>query len=217
MLHPEAFSRLGAIHLAESRDEIQWIESQAGAFRTAYERLQLPLDQLDGGIEEGISLLSRFQRGLVIHGNFLTDAQIASIGQQENVSVVFCPRTHRHFGHSHEYPLAQFDAANVPVSLGTDSRASSPDLNLWSEMQAAYETFPELSPQRALASITTTPAEALGIETDYGKIAPGHVAALNLLPVSGQWGPGETIARIVRQPVAPIPLELWLRVSVQGQ
>ncbi len=50
------------------------------------------------------------------------------------MSVVYCPRTHAFFGHE-PYPLAELLQRGVRVALGTDSRASNPDLDMWTEMR----------------------------------------------------------------------------------
>ena len=74
-------------------------------------------------------------RALVIHGNYLSGEELAFIGERrERMSLVFCPRTHAYFGHA-PYPLERAVSAGARVALGTDSRASNPDLSLLEEMR----------------------------------------------------------------------------------
>src|SRR5690606_23901877 len=78
--------------------------------------------------------LSTAPRALVIHGNFLEAADLDFLAGQPQMSVVYCPRTHHHFGHS-PHPWKRMREQGIRVVLGTDSRASNPDLSLFRELQ----------------------------------------------------------------------------------
>ena len=60
------------------------------------------------------------------------------------MAVVYCPRTHAWFAHP-RYPLEKMLAAWGDLALGTDSRASSPDLSLLAEMRHVAREFPAIS------------------------------------------------------------------------
>ena len=113
-----------AMHVAESRDELQWLEQGEGAFRQAFERLGLAVEASPPSIDQCVELLSRYQQALLIHGNYLNPAQMERIAAAASIAVVYCPRTHEHFGHA-PYPFEALHAAGVPVVLGTDSREQS--------------------------------------------------------------------------------------------
>jgi cytosine/adenosine deaminase-related metal-dependent hydrolase len=69
------------------------------------------------------------------------------------------------------------------VALGTDSRASNPDLSIWNELQFLARHTNTLPADDLLAMATSTPAAALGIEHDCGSLAPGKQAtAIGLQP-----------------------------------
>ncbi len=176
-----------AMHLAETTEELELLASHSGPMR-------ILLDELDawsaGAIPRGIRpldylrLLSPAPRALVIHGNYLTTDEIAFVGERAaTMSVVYCPRTHAYFGHG-AYRLADLVAAGANVALGTDSRASSPDLNLWSEAQTAAEAHPNVSPAEILRMATNHGAKALGIENAYGSLGAGKRASFWTLPIS---------------------------------
>ena len=79
--------------------------------------------------------LAQAPRALAIHGNYLDGEDIGFLAaDRSKMSVVFCPRTHAFFAHE-GYPLAAMLARGVNVVLGTDSRASNPDLSLLAEMR----------------------------------------------------------------------------------
>jgi cytosine/adenosine deaminase-related metal-dependent hydrolase len=170
-----------AMHLAESLEEIEFLRDGSGRFRELLESRRVydpaarprgsrPLDEL--------RVLSRAPRALVIHGNYLDDEEIEFLGRQrERMAAVYCPRTHAWFGHA-PYPLEKMLAAGAVVALGTDSRASSPDLSLLAEMRHVAWTFPVLDRATVLELGTLAGARALGREAEIGTLEPGKRANL---------------------------------------
>ncbi len=79
--------------------------------------------------------------------------------------------------------------AGVNVVLGTDSRASNPDLDIWNEVRTLRSTYREVSPQFAFAAVTQRAAEALGCQDRYGTLQVGKRAAINVAdydPIASQ-------------------------------
>ncbi|MBW3599168.1 MAG: amidohydrolase family protein, partial [Planctomycetes bacterium] len=168
-----------AMHLAESWEEIELLRSGSGPF---FEFLASLAASMPAAIPRGLRPLdylermSAAERALVIHGNYLDDDEIAFLAEHaERMSVVFCPRTHAYFGHG-RYPLETMLERGVRVALGTDSRASNPDLNLFAEMRFVAERFPSVSPATVLAMGTQAGAAALGLENECGILAEGRRA-----------------------------------------
>jgi cytosine/adenosine deaminase-related metal-dependent hydrolase len=85
-------------------------------------------------------------------------------------------------------PIEAFYASGVRVAVGTDSLASAPDLNLFSELSAMHRLAPSVPASRLLDSATTQGARALGFESEFGAIEPGKRARLLAVDVP----PGET-------------------------
>ena len=175
-----------AMHIAESREELQLLRTGQGPFRELLEWLGVwdsrafspdsrPMDYLRALVTAG--------RALVIHGNYLDDCEIQFVGQHaQSMSVVFCPRTHAFFRHE-RYPLSKMLAVGARVALGTDSRASSPDLNLLAEMRYVAASFPEVEPKEILRMGTKDGAAALGCAEGTGTITqagPAHLAVVRL-------------------------------------
>jgi cytosine/adenosine deaminase-related metal-dependent hydrolase len=80
-------------------------------------------------------------RPLLVHAVQVTDKEIARIGDA-GCAVVHCPRSNRLLSCG-RMALERFLAANVPVYLGTDSRASSPDLDVRAEAAFAQQVHRE--------------------------------------------------------------------------
>src|SRR5262249_33442979 len=99
------------------------------------------------------------------------------------MSVIYCPRTHAYFQHD-PYPLAKMLSSGVLVAIGTDSRASNPDLSVLADAQFAAEQHPLVPPASLARMITANAAEALGRKHQIGKLTPGKFADLAFLTLS---------------------------------
>jgi cytosine/adenosine deaminase-related metal-dependent hydrolase len=172
-----------AFHLAESREEMQFLHDGSGPLRELLEERggwdpelvrpgARPLDYL--------RLLAAAPRVLIIHGNYLDEEEIAFLARHRGtMSVVYCPRTHAWFRHA-RYPLEQLLAAGCSVALGTDSRASVADLSLLAEMQAAARAHPEIPRCQILHLATLGGAQALGLSS-AGSLEPERDANLTIV------------------------------------
>jgi cytosine/adenosine deaminase-related metal-dependent hydrolase len=176
-----------AMHLAESREELELLATGGGAFRTLLQRLdswqEHPTARLNS-VMAYLEALAPAPRALVIHGNYLGDAEIEFLGDYaERMSVVYCPRTHDFFRHD-EYPLARMLSRGVSVALGTDSRASNPDLSLWEEMRFVTQRHPQLSLAQVLELGTRGGARSLGLAATLGTLEAGKLANLAVIELS---------------------------------
>ena len=174
-----------AMHVAESREELQLLRSGDGPFRDLLEERgmwssatipagQQPLDYLQ--------VLSAAPRSLVVHGNYLDEDELRYLGQaRQTMSLVYCPRTHEYFRHR-KYPLASALRAGVRIVLGTDSRASSPDLSLWAEVRAAAANHPDVAPADIVRMATIEAATALDRQHEIGSLSVGKAGDLIAIP-----------------------------------
>jgi cytosine/adenosine deaminase-related metal-dependent hydrolase len=175
-----------AMHLAETREELQLLADGHGPLKEllddlgAYDPMAIgpnwrPLDYL-----QSLAVASRV---LIIHGNYLSHDEIGLLSDHaETMAVVYCPRAHKYFGHD-RYPLEKMLLAGATVCLGTDSRASSPDLDLLAEMRFVARHYPELDPQIILQLGTLQGAVALGREQEIGSLQEGKFANLAIVPL----------------------------------
>lgn len=174
-----------AIHLAETRSELELLDRGTGEFVDMLQRFNAwdpriiprktrPLDYLRP--------LAAVRRALVIHGNYMESDELDWLADHPQVSVVYCPRTHAYFQHS-PHPWRKLLDRGVNVALGTDSRGSNPDLSVWREMQFLAQTAPEVDPGTILAMGTRRGAVALGHEADSGTLEPGKCAPAACVPL----------------------------------
>jgi cytosine/adenosine deaminase-related metal-dependent hydrolase len=170
-----------AMHLAESQEELDLLAHQSGALVELLEGLGAWHPQL---FRRGLSpadylrVLSQAHRAAVIHGNYFDSPEIEFLARhRHHMSVVYCPRTHAFFGHP-PYPLRKLTAAGVVVALGTDSRASNPDLSIFGEMRQALDAHPAIWPGDALRMGTLNAARAIGQDHLCGSLGVGKRADL---------------------------------------
>ncbi len=164
-----------AMHVAESPAERELLCDGTGPFAEALRSLGVWRDELFpwGSDPYGrlIDRLAKAPRVLLIHGNDLIDAEIGRLRSYSHITVVYCPRTHAFFDHA-RHPVDRMLGAGVRVALGTDSRASNPDLNLWREVQFLLKHRVDLAPEAILRMATLHGADAFG-RSDLGRIEVG--------------------------------------------
>lgn len=175
-----------AMHLAESPEEMELLRSGDGPLR----ELLADLGVWDAAIVPGthgsrpldyLRLLASAHRALIVHGNYLDDEEIEFLAAHaDRMSAVYCPRSHDWFGHR-PYPLAKMLAAGATVALGTDGRASSPDLSLLAEMRTVVARNPDVPLAAVLRMGTIDGARSLGRESELGSLHAGRRADLTIV------------------------------------
>ncbi len=187
------FGRPVAMHLAETKPELQLLREGSGDFVDLLKDFGVwnPESFIGGqSVLDFLQILVKSPKALVVHGNYLDEAEQNFIARhRETTSIVFCPRTHHFFGHD-RYPLESFQAKQINVAVGTDSRASNPDLNLWEELKHVSDSFPDQPIETILAMGTINGAVALGVEKDYGTLESGKASSISVV-TDGQKAPLE--------------------------
>lgn len=196
-LHPRLFHSLielairhdvpVAMHLAESPAELELLRSGTGPLVDLFIRMGIwqpevlplrsrPLDYLRE--------LARAPRGLVVHGNLLDEEELRYLASTPQLSVVYCPRTHQAMQRT-PHPWRRMLDMGINVTLGTDSRASNPDLSLWNELRLLHSLSPDLPASGLLKLATVNAACALGWN-GLGRLAPGFSAEFCVIPLSAE-------------------------------
>ena len=184
-VHPDLFEGLidiaidrelpVAMHLAETRDEIELLQNRKGRFVKFLQNMNLWEDETLGAIRSVmpyLRALARCKHALAVHCNYLLPEEIQFLADNPNIAVIYCPRTHHWFGHS-PHPYLKLVQAGGTVILGTDSRASNPDLSIWRELQYVAN-LPKSPPLwDLLHMITTSAATALGRQDANHRIMEG--------------------------------------------
>jgi cytosine/adenosine deaminase-related metal-dependent hydrolase len=190
------------MHLAESLAELAYVTGGGGPFCDLFAALGAwPADRPPPVLppSEWIGRLARMRRGSVVHGTFLGEPPDATAldrlaRHRDRLSLVVCPRTTRLLS-GQLPPVERFRAAGIRVAIGTDSRASNPDLSVLAEARELVGAG-VASPREALEMISRNAAWSVAHEDRAGSIAAGRPADLVVLTPSGPFAdPLEAILR----------------------
>jgi aminodeoxyfutalosine deaminase len=169
-----------SVHLGESVEEVQFLRDGSGPWRQLLEDLGA---WRSGWIAPGcgsVEYLDRLgivnERLIAVHGVQLTDEELRRLAAA-GATIVTCPRSNIWTG-AGVPPVDRFYQSGGRVAVGTDSLASVPDLNLFSELAEVRRIAPLVAAARILRSATLDGAAALGFSGDLGSIEPGKRAEL---------------------------------------
>jgi cytosine/adenosine deaminase-related metal-dependent hydrolase len=189
-----------SIHLAEDRDELRFVLDGSGPWASFLDKLNVdwrwweapgtsPVEFLDALGVLGPDLIG-------VHGVHLTPRDRSTLARAK-APIVLCPRSNLHI--SGELPdVTALLEAGVPLALGTDSLASSPDLDVLAEIPVLASRFPSVGVDTWLRLATSAGADVLRMP-GFGTLTPGRAPGVLLLDVGH---PGELRSRV--------PARRWL-------
>ena len=161
-------------HLAEVHDEADFLARHTGTLR----RVWYFLDAWDDRVPRFAGGSIRMARevgaldlpvSVLAHANYCDDGELDVLATGR-ASVAYCPRTHAWFGHP-PHRWRDMLARGVNVVVGTDSCASSPDLNLVDDLRLLRRLAPDLPAMALWEMATRRAAAALGMAGEVGTIA----------------------------------------------
>jgi aminodeoxyfutalosine deaminase len=204
-----------ATHLAETPDERLFLEHHAGPFREIWDSLGQwvePVPTFAGGpieFAQSIGLLDH--PTLLAHVNYCDDRELERLARGR-ASVVYCPRTHAYFGHPPHRWRGMLERG-INVAVGTDSCASSPDLNLVDDLRLLRRIAPEFPAQSLWELATLRAARALRMEEQVGSLTVGKCADVTVFPVFPSDAP-DPLEAILRDPQR-LPSCTWFNGALQ--
>jgi cytosine/adenosine deaminase-related metal-dependent hydrolase len=160
-----------AIHLAETPYEVEFVRSHTGPLKAMWEQIG-SWDEFPGTFDgspvefaKSIGLLDH--PTLLAHVNYCDDGDMELLASSR-ASVVYCPRTHRYFGHpAHRW--REMISRGINVAVGTDSCASSPDLNLVEDLRLLHEIDPAFDVEQLWRMATVNATRAIQWERGVRK------------------------------------------------
>jgi cytosine/adenosine deaminase-related metal-dependent hydrolase len=199
-----------ATHVAETQEEIQFLQTGTGEFRDFLQTLGVippgwnPPGLLPIPYLHSLGVLGR--HCLLIHCNYM-DHESMDLAVHSGSNIVYCPRSHAFFDHP-QHPIRQLIDAGINVALGTDSLASNTTLSMLDEMRFLHQKRKDLKSEEILQAATHNGAKALNFGNSLGLLKPGYWADMTVLEVPSNMkarhmpdqvleGAGECIATIV--------------------
>jgi aminodeoxyfutalosine deaminase len=176
--------RRSSIHLGESPEELVFLSTGGGPWRTLLEDVGTWEPRWRAPACTPVEYLARLgalhPRLLVVHGTHLSDEDLHRLAAA-GCTLVLCARSNRWVGVG-DPPLARCVAAQVRLAIGTDSLASVSDLDLFAELAHLRGLDTRVDASHLVHAATRGGALALGLD-DLGGIAPGMRAALLIVRV----------------------------------
>lgn len=204
-----------ATHLAETPHETIFLENQTGPFRHLWEA---GVNAWDEHVPKYVGGPIRFARDidllsyptLLAHVNYCNDEELAILAAGQG-HVVYCPRTHAYFGHP-PHRWREMLAAGINVAVGTDSRASSPDLNLVDDLRLMHRITPEVAAEAIWEMGTIRGARAIMADASVGSISAGKLADFAIFQGSHR---NEPLRELLE--TNGMPIDVWISgVSVKS-
>lgn len=193
-------------HLAETSFESEFLAQHSGPFRKLWDFMgdwDNTVSTHPGGVISAMQSVGLLDLpALLAHVNYASDAELAILAQSP-ATVVYCPRTHAYFGHP-PHRFRDMLARGINVAIGTDSTASSPNLNLLEDVRLVHRLHPSLPAEDLFAMITTRAARALGMSTQIGALKAGHFADLSIFAAQGP----HPLAQILQ--TTATPHQVWI-------
>jgi cytosine/adenosine deaminase-related metal-dependent hydrolase len=175
-----------ATHLAETPSEEQFLRDHSGPFQEMWSRLGFwsePVETFCGSPTDFAQAIGMLEYPtLLAHVNYCTDTELDVLARG-NASVVYCPRTHAYFNHP-PHRWREMLSRGINVAVGTDSCASSPNLNIVEELRLLRKIAPEVPAQTVWELATIRAARAIQMEKSIGSIMRGKAADLVAFPVT---------------------------------
>ncbi len=193
-------------HLAETPDESIFLSDHAGPLRDLWDAWLTwdeEVPQFAGGpIRYAQSLGLLDYPTLLAHVNYCDDEELAILAGGK-AGVVFCPRTHDYFGHP-PHRWREMLARGINVAVGTDSCASSPDLNIVDDLRLLHRQNRDIPAEEIWQLVTTRGARVLGLERVCGSLTPGLQADIVAFPCAT----GEPLKEVLEG--SELPSQIWI-------
>ena len=165
-------------HLAESVDETDFFANQKSSLRnllpTDFDRPDLIPSQSPAEWCQKNSVLP--PRPILAHGNEFSVKDMPYL-KEGSATIVHCPTTHQWFERK-PFPFNSYQSHQIPIALGTDSPASSPNshFDLRLEARTFLQNHTSCNPKSVWEMLTTIPALALGQGKSLGVLNTDYLA-----------------------------------------
>lgn len=178
-----AAHQLTSLHLCEHPAERKLLLDGGGPFAAFLKDLGVVADWPPPGVDPvryAQALGALAPDVLCVH---LTEAspEELRVVAAANAKVVLCPRSNLHIEVKLP-PLVAILEAGLRPSLGTDSLASCPSLDVLEDARALAERFSSVPARTLIAMATSYGAEALGLSRTLGTLAPGKAPGVLAFP-----------------------------------
>lgn len=175
--------RVFPIHVAESAQEVKFVQDLSGPLRSFLERRGAWDGSFSQTMEGSPGVVAHLHKlgildagTLCVHCVHVDEDEVRLLAKAGS-HVCLCPGSNRFLGVGRA-PVEMMLRHGLLPAIGTDSIASNDALDLWAEMRILRDEHPEVQSRLILKMATLGGAAALDCEDDFGSLLPGRRAAL---------------------------------------
>lgn len=173
------------MHLAESEDEVQFLATAKGPWAEFLAQRGIDCSRWQLSADNPVQYTDKAGlldgNTLAVHLVFAAKKDIQLLAEKK-VNICLCPKSNLTL-HNRLPDVSFMIKKGIKPSIGTDSLASNDSLSIFDEMRSLAKSFPDIPFQEILAMATINGAKALGLEKQFGRIAPGKIAKMIYLPI----------------------------------
>jgi cytosine/adenosine deaminase-related metal-dependent hydrolase len=172
----------GSVHLGEDAAEVEFLVRGTGPYAELLDRLDVAWRWWRPVSASPVEYLDRLgvlgPDTLIVHAVHTSADDREALGRTRT-PVCLCPRSNLHIG-AHLPEVEQLLEGGIRLCLGTDSLASSPDLDVLGEIPVLCAAFPQVPVEVWLSLATAGGASALRL-AGYGRLVEGTAPGALLL------------------------------------
>jgi cytosine/adenosine deaminase-related metal-dependent hydrolase len=180
-----------ALHVAESPAERELMISGTGTLAGVARRLAQGFDAPRTGTVEYLLRLGVLDGAVAVHCTNIEEGDATRLKRHAR-GVVLCPRSDARLGNGPP-PVAALSRSGVRMAVGTESLASTPDLDLFAEARALRELDVTLTPARTIDILTREGSAVLGVEDAFGTLEHGKQADFVMLETGPTSDPEDAV------------------------
>lgn len=182
-----------SMHLAETEEEVSFLQEGTGPFATTYRQAvgweDIPWQEPGVSPVRYLAELDMLTENLLVVHLVQTEKGEFDLLSQTDVKVAHCPKSNAKLGAGIANLSAMLDV-DLTVGLGTDSAASNNSLDLFSEMEfgvllqrANQKKADAVTAEEIVKLATIKGAEALSLDEEIGSLKPGKKADLTAVRI----------------------------------
>ena len=192
-----------SIHVAEPPSESELLNQGSGDLydfliqRGFIDKTYKPPAEIDKpGSVQYLNMLGVLDKQTIcVHCIHVNSKEIQILAETKT-NICLCPGSNRYLNVGRA-PVKQFLDHGLTPALGTDSRASNPELSIWREMRLLKEDHPEVKSLEILKMATFGGALALGIDKNYGSLEKGKKAQFLAVKLSGDFQDSDSLYKFL--------------------
>jgi aminodeoxyfutalosine deaminase len=192
-----------SIHFMETEAEREFLSDHSGPLKKSYEDSGLLPENLLTPENHTTTILNEVTSSgnlILVHNTFADTETIREVEKRGDTFWCLCPGSNLYIENKIP-PVDILRSEGCRIVTGTDSLASNRKLSILSELKTLQHHFPSVGLEEMIRWSTINGAEALGDDSNFGKIEPGKNPGLLLLQdvdlINFKLQPETTVTRLL--------------------